>query len=74
MLWSSCGGMAHGAVALDDVAVAASDPFASDEPCRDKVGNDALRCPLGDADHLGDVSLASVVVSGDAERTPGCGS
>jgi hypothetical protein len=42
--------------AVEGVVVAASDPGRLDVAGVDEVGEDALRCPFGDAHALGDVA------------------
>lgn len=65
------GGVAHGAFAVDGVAVAASLAGCLDVAGLDEVGEDALGCAFGDADVLGDVAESDVGGVGEAEEDLG---
>jgi hypothetical protein len=61
-------GVAHVAVLVDAVAVAATVALAVDVSRLDEVGEDALCGSLGDPDLLGDVAKPDVRCAGDAEE------
>ena len=50
------GGVTHGYVGSDAVAVSTADPFALNVAGFDQVGDDALGGSLGDSNALGDVT------------------
>jgi hypothetical protein len=62
------GWVAHVAVLVDAVAVAAAVAVALDISRLDEVGEDALCGSLGDPDLLGDVAEPDVWCAGDAEE------
>ena len=65
------GGVAHGDVGSDAVAVSTADPFALYVAGFDQVGDDALGGSLCDSDALGDVTEPRVRVAGEAEKDLG---
>ena len=65
------GGVTHGYVGSDAVAVSTADPFALDVAGFDQVGDDALGGSLGDSNALGDVTESRVRVAVDAEEDLG---
>lgn len=60
--------MAHCQVVIDCVPVAAPDTASREVTSRDKVGDDRLSGPLSDADPLGDLSGAHVLVLSNADQ------
>src|SRR4029453_18347939 len=62
------GGVAHGGVGIDAVAVSAADPFALDVAGFDQVGDNALGRSLCDADPLRHVTESRVLVALEAEK------
>src|SRR5262249_48867424 len=60
--------MAHLDRSVDRVVVPAADPRAADVTSLNQVRNDPLRCPLGDADLIGDVAESRVRVLSDTEQ------
>ena len=65
------GGVAHGDVGVDAVAVSAADPFALDVAGFDQVGDDSLGGSLGDSHPFGDVTGSRVRVALEAEKDLG---
>ena len=65
------GGVTHGYVGSDAVAVSTADPFAFDVAGFDQVGDDPLGGALGDSDALGDVTESRVRVVVEAEKDLG---
>ena len=65
------GGVAHGDVGVDAVAVSTADPFALDVAGLDQVGDDALGGTFGDSDALGDVTEPRVRVADETEQDLG---
>ena len=65
------GGVAHGDVGVDAVAVSTADPFALDVAGFDEVGDDALGGTLGDPNALGDVTEPRVRIADEAEKDLG---
>jgi hypothetical protein len=61
-------GVAHLAVAVDDVTIPPAYALAFDEPGLDKVGHDPLSRSLGDSDLVGDVPEPGVWIASDAEQ------
>ena len=65
------GGVTHGYVGSDAVAVSTADPFALDVAGFDQVGDDALGGSLGDSNALGDVTESRVRIVVEAEKDLG---
>ena len=65
------GGVAHGDVGVDAIAVSAADSFAHDVAGFDQVGDDALGGSLGDSDALADITESRVRVAVEAEKDLG---
>ena len=65
------GGVTHGYVGSDAVAVSTADPFALDVAGFDQVGDDALGGSLGDSNALGDVTESRARVAVEAEKDLG---
>jgi hypothetical protein len=65
------GGVAHGDVGVDAVAVATADPFALDVPGFNQVGDDPLSGSLGDSNVLRDVTEPRVRVAVEEEKDLG---
>ena len=65
------GGVTHGDVGLDAIAVSTADPFALDVAGVDQVGDDALGGSLGDSHALRDVTESRVRVVMEAEKDLG---
>ena len=62
------GGVAHGGVGVDVVAVASAGALAFDVAGFDEVGDDALGGSFGDSDLFGDVAETDGGVALDAEE------
>ena len=62
------GGVTHGYVGSDAVAVSTADPFALDVAGFGQVGDDALGGSLGDSNALGDVPESRARVAVEAEK------
>ena len=62
------GGVAHLRAAVDRVVVSAADLLALDEARLHEVGDDSLRCSLGDPDLFGNVTQSDGVVARDTEE------
>jgi hypothetical protein len=62
------GGVTHGDVSSDAVAVSTADPFALDVARFDQVGDDALGGSFGDSNALGDVTEPRVRVAVEAKK------
>ena len=65
------GGVTHGYVGSDAVAVSTADSFALDVAGFDEVGDDALGGSLGDTNALGDLTESRVRVAVDTEEDLG---
>jgi hypothetical protein len=65
------GGVAHGDVGIDAVAVASADSSSFDVAGIDQVGDDALCGAFGDPDSLRDVPKAGVGVALETEQNLG---
>ena len=65
------GGVTHGDVGSDAIAVSTADPLSLDVAGFDQVGDDALSRSLGDSDPVGDVTESRVRVALDAKKNLG---
>ena len=65
------GGVAHGDVGVDAIAVSTADAFALDVAGVDQVGDDALGGAFGDTDALRDVTESRVRIADETEQDLG---
>ena len=68
---AALGGVTHGDVGVDAVAVSTTGPFALHVAGFDQVGDDALGGSLGDSDALADITESRVRVAVEAENDLG---
>jgi hypothetical protein len=64
-------GVSHLEIAIDRVKVAPTCALPRDEASLNEVGEDPLRCTLGDPDLVGDVPEPHLWVAGDAKQNLG---